>query len=396
MSSSHSSLSSTETPYKGKYKEQYQQFADYLIDQAKHFFKLPSDTQQQCFASLGEVSTAPQYYFSPTDTVRKYAEDFFSAFWADEANRTTIDKTQAKKHKKCNADIPACISFVGVEAGSSMGSQNICLISISGSGSQKNTVPWTAVSNFLKKNKAISSCRFVLVDLITEDFRELILKTLDEVVTLQSNNEVSSPKPKHPSKNCSEKGFGAAVAKIFYDRAAKSEKLKITGVVNCVFYPYLPKHFDELEKSANHVSSPSSLTAKNGNDVLKSASSNQEYLTPVIFCCANCQAYKSTMLYLMWASSNYYDSLRNTTTPSKVRQIQNIMTSPLSFKITPEQEKVKTKKKQLNFGAHNNFFKASIDEASQELSNNSPTSESKSDGEDEEKAISTGVKNLDF
>jgi ankyrin repeat protein len=239
----------------------------------------------------------PNNYFNTSNEVEQNAINFLTAFWN---NEDYLQSTITSHHEKCkakfaNQDIQplyaSCISFINV----TINSVKLCLISTS---AQKYDDIFGKLQEFVSKYNHDQDTRFFVLKSDIKDFSKII-----KYLTQNEDSE----------NGCAEKIYAKLLAKLFLEHG---DQVRVTGVVNCGFYPYQKNKQDNLVKPI-----PLGSNTKIVNNLIIN----------FIPCCKQCMENKFSILTILSTAQRYGIELTN----NRKSERKNYL-SPLRIdKLTP-------------------------------------------------------------
>lgn len=189
-----------------------------------------------------------------TEITKQCAALFLTTAFTDFGEK--IKTEFAKKHKITGGNMPRCISFVTVDYLSPTDgkTKSVCLVALSSGSDEKDGNESSGMKlemDILRetRKKLKSSCKdvnFVIVSHTSDNFKQLIYDITESVAT---DPKLTYQTPSYKRRKCTEGIFLNALAKM---RAMfGSEHVKITGIVNCRFYPFEKgvSYISDIEKS---------------------------------------------------------------------------------------------------------------------------------------------------
>jgi len=241
--------------------------------------------------SLGAIAHRDaSHIFIIDESVRQYAKDFFKILFKNYADK--LKKQHARTQRRYPDLHPGCIAFVSLK----IKNKKICLIA----KTLNQVFIFGELLNTIKQLNKSGDTYFVWVPYtgaIHDDF------------LLHLNKEFGI-NPENYRKACAEKAYIAALFDLY---AKYGQDMEVTGVINCMPYPY-SKNYDE--ESSNVLINPfaigkktQTVTIMRNKQIPRLSTFGfddiEGYQVNIIDPCKDCQAQKDSLITLLyWAQNN--------------------------------------------------------------------------------------------
>lgn len=258
--------------YLNPYQDNYREFAKYV--KSKKY-------QETDYADLGAVVLdSPAYYFNQGDQSKAYARALLARLWSHQGNRELARKHHDHKVTKaaavnpgCTSLFPSCLSFVVL----SLKSKEYCLV---GASIYDDKALFSKLSAVIRQLNQEGGLKYILSSSHLTHFNELM-------VSLMGTDYVAKP--------CAEKSFSKTLVKLFL---IHGKQLAVKEVCNVFLYPY-----NHQEYYGNHPKAEIK-TVRQLPPHAEILSLFDDFYTPLIPCCQECQKNKSTLLDLYKGSQD--------------------------------------------------------------------------------------------